>query len=888
MADAAVQHSHSSAQTYDAVRATYDHWDQERLRCLQNTVDSRQWELVRWLPALLHCQVDGLPGLVSTDTPSGIAGLQTADAARMMQHDWAAHGLHMVEAAIDQSAIHCLFIETAATQLVSSLAADQLNITVICRASLPMHQQRLLQQKLEAIQTFASDLGWQLSWELYCVGASLAHAHSLTDSLFSRTVLLCGERPTMQLRAPAGSKQALPPEQLPSTIDLGFGAVAHDDLLLFGAHRYLSESMLAPYRAMHGLVWIEATINQHPKVCSASESLRTTVWRQPDDIQNLPFALDADFLLMQKAELYLQALDDQLRLNDLRACFLQLLADIGEPAAGLYDHLVAQWQLPAVSIESLAPAVTQQLLSSYSLCCGYVQSDSRRQWFVSALEQLQTSLSALYVPGFGKLNWPGYTSTGNDIAQSPVFDFDKNWRMFVGRKCIDTDNDLLTLLTRAAYRGYALLEADFSALPASVVSTISPILPALAHISPLSAGVGVRGIRSAELLIVANLEHPSNSSTTGAQSLAMNSASAFDVNGKSHVVQRLSVLCTGLNGEVVCREFSGPAGLLNGVGFCVSQLAVYPDAGLTVLAGDPAAEQVVASRVRALISDLHGCFHQSHYGSNARYVMQLRQQFFIVHKDGLHLQFKGARSESELIRRLGAPRHGYSPVVLDRDANIDRHFAVVFQAMEPGNIQVFYYLTAEDQAQVVVVDELGAIFTHSMHYRSEAGLMSPLDEFLQAIVQRRRHARLTREDLSLDATYESARQLAIRYYRIDPAAKGSSPALVNVQLSAGGDYRPHLQVQAIGQRQNDGTLTFNLWCDRQLFLAADWEDELYPAVARFIMARRKSRERYACRLSDVDLSCLQVDNDGNPVQTIDFLRAKNTIETAINDALARV
>jgi adenylate cyclase class 1 len=59
-------------------------------------------------------------------------------------------------------------------------------------------------------------------------------------------------------------------------------------------------------------------------------------------------------------------------------------------------------------------------------------------------------------------------------------------------------------------------------------------------------------------------------------------------------------------------------------------------------------------------------------------------------------------------------------------------------------------------------------------------------------------------------------------------------------------------------------------------------------VARHILDQRQSRERYPCYITDLDLGQLMPTDKLSSSQTSDYLRQKQTLESALNAALQSI
>ena len=93
-------------------------------------------------------------------------------------------------------------------------------------------------------------------------------------------------------------------------------------------------------------------------------------------------------------------------------------------------------------------------------------------------------------------------------------------------------------------------------------------------------------------------------------------------------------------------------------------------------------------------------------------------------------------------------------------------------------------------------------------------------------------------------------------------------------------------MQAIADYDFNGNLIFNVYCEQQEFTELELGDSLYDTVARYILSQRSDKERYPCYITDIDLTrCV---TDVNGPQTVHYLRYKQRLERALNEALSRV
>ena len=198
-------------------------------------------------------------------------------------------------------------------------------------------------------------------------------------------------------------------------------------------------------------------------------------------------------------------------------------------------------------------------------------------------------------------------------------------------------------------------------------------------------------------------------------------------------------------------------------------------------------------------------------------------------------------------------------------------------------IEVFYQ-RSNDTAQVYVLDEYGSLFSYNTPFVDEQTLLNPLSQFLQSTLYRLNNAQL---DLASEWSEERGvpLQRQLLYFEL-PQAHPNAPVRVKPRRVNAGLHCSYFNVQAIAEPSEDKQMVFNIYCDQQEFTSLEWGEQLYSTVARFILARRQSNERYPCYITDLDLSgALIPSNQPGAIQTIDYLRYKHLLERGLNNAL---
>lgn len=369
-------------------------------------------------------------------------------------------------------------------------------------------------------------------------------------------------------------------------------------------------------------------------------------------------------------------------------------------------------------------------------------------------------------------------------------------------------------------------------------------------------------------------------------------------------------------GEVTCRHFEGAAAFLN----CLREhLQSVPVDGsgalpaLRVFCFNASRGPAIATRVEELFRDVGNCYFGSHRDSDneavpagfarkplaTRYVLQVRSYFYVLQHQDRSLQISLARNPSMLLTQLGSNQPSWSPIVLDRYALPGSALAAISPAMQNNGVCVFFQQprkdgiergdgldemprASADQALVYITDERGSLLLLRQPFSGVQNLLHPLDTFLNSVLYRQNtQARIANAPL----------QDSVLYFELTQSSPTQPVRAVSYDLNrVSSDASTSLNgfaVQAIASVDASGKPVFTVYCDQQEFSALDHGDDLYREVAGFIMSKRRSRERYPCYITDLDLSALT--STDAPVsgvqQTIDYLRYKQLLEQGLNHAL---
>lgn len=368
-------------------------------------------------------------------------------------------------------------------------------------------------------------------------------------------------------------------------------------------------------------------------------------------------------------------------------------------------------------------------------------------------------------------------------------------------------------------------------------------------------------------------------------------ANIFDYAGqRDNVILNIESISTNSWGEIICKRFQGGVALLNCINDFMQSVppnSEFPLPKLGIHCFSSTGAESTTERLEELFRDITSCYYTGTMPSNTRYILQMKSQFFIVQYEHGKTQFRGARDASELVRRLGQAQAEFSPVIFDRHALRNSALAAICPTMSENSVQVYFQDNGNQTATLYIIDEKGSILTFTQPFRNASSLLNPIDTFVQSALYRQSASeRLGNQGYSEGRYFVETQVL---YYEIQQPSPERPPKVVPFTLESRLSAQHNaFNVQAIAELGPNSKPIFNIYCDQQEFSASDWAQGLYPAVARFILSRRKSNEYYPCYISDLDLSSMQSSAGSHSTQTIDYLRYKLEIDGAINEALQRL
>jgi len=326
-------------------------------------------------------------------------------------------------------------------------------------------------------------------------------------------------------------------------------------------------------------------------------------------------------------------------------------------------------------------------------------------------------------------------------------------------------------------------------------------------------------------------------------------------------------------GEVICNLYSGENALIDCL---VNYMRQIPPDGsiplprLEIRCFSTLEAGPIANRVEELFRDIIACYYSGTRALNTRYVLEIEQFLYVLQFRGNTPYVRGLRNRRELVECLSQPQSRYSPLKVDRHALLEHPLRLIAKMGVAGRIQLFYQRNG-DQTDIYILDEKGSIFFTRKPFHDEDTVLNSIRHFLDNIQLRR-------------STLEQPEApTKVAYYEIT----GNQPGELLPERKTfppQEQARNHHTIEAIAQTGTFGDVFYTIYCDNREFSQLEYGDALFAAVASYIASLRRNQERYPCYITDLDLSQLDL-QQGEELQTVQYLQHKEKLENAINQAL---
>ncbi|SFM01395.1 class I adenylate cyclase [Marinobacter zhejiangensis] len=902
----------------------------------------RQQVVLDILPLVFHVNHPSLPGYFERDCPFGLNHYQPCDETLGAAQRLARTFRHR-DSGKRPPDLTALFLMGSPGSLGHSVASD-LDVWLCHRPDLPDRAVRLLERKADKVSEWAAVLGVELNifvfsaddWrqgrqraEVTGENCGSAQHYLLLDEFYRTGIHLGGSYPLWWLvpvedeyRYDHCVKQLVECRFIRASEYIDFGAVpAIPPAEFLGAGVWqLYKGIDSPWKSILKLLLIECYARS-PDQEPLALTFKAAVYRGETD----PDVLDPYVQLYRRLETWLQEEPERLELVRrslyLKAGFpLSRAGFTGELWRGrLLRALVDGWGWDGAALGfldnrqgwrvedviTLRRNVVGELTHSYRLLSRLARGDDQDSAISRGdLNLLGRKLYAVFqrkagkvelinpnlAPSLAEENLSFYHQSeqgGNGDAWLLYRDLenpgDAYWQPVIRRSSSLAElvlwcqcNGLLNRSTRLNVRSGTTAASVAEAR--ELLEVLDTNLPS--PIGPPGREALEQPVRPLRILLLVNvgLDPQARFTERGLQKLSSRNDSLGFSGGRENLVRTIDQVTFNSWCEVSLQHYAAGDTLIQSLKHVLAAVAEDPrfPPKVVVHSHSPGHGQGIARRLQELFGDLVRQFFAGGRGPHPlRYVIEVDRRYFVLQFVGKDPGFTVVDGVAGLLDHLRRPQAEYAPVVVDRYALVDHGpLRCVFDNGEPGCVQVFYQVVGK-RAHLWVLDETGSLYCWQREYSGRRYLLTPLLRFLDNLLERRQLRQALNGPLA--TTEVRCCELVARNGRWYAERRDFSAD--DIPLHG-------LQVQAVGVRDGEGKVCFDIYCDEQEFCAEEYGDRLIPAVAHYIHARRTSSEFYPVYLTDLHLPHDLDPEAYQPIlQTTQYLHHCEQLEQALNRAL---
>ena len=935
--------------TTSAIKQRFLLLNRERLRRAQESMRERQRDFLDLLPLLFHVNHPILPGYVSNECPVGVSDYRPSKHA-LHAAKKIAISFDYRRKALPRYDIYSLFLMGSSGTVAYSQASD-FDIWVCHRPDLSAEQLTALQQKATLIEEWAKTLDLEAHFflinprhfkegrhdDLSKESSGTAQHYLLLEEFYRTGLLLAGRYPLWWLVPPG--QEAHYEEYMKTLVEkryvnpnefIDFGNVAQVPAEeFFGAALWqLFKGIDSPYKSVLKLLLMEIYASQYPKINLLCQRFKTEIYNGETSLDRL----DPYIMLYRAIAEYLEQSAEYDRLDFARRCFYfkvneRLSVQVNPRNVTwrreLMQSLAQEWGWGGVYLEMLDARSAWKinrvlrerkiLVSELTHCYRILSNFAREHAGLMLINQkditvLGRKLYAAFERKAGKLEiinrgisddlWEGQVSLHQFLSPEgqemwalfrgavAANEIGKNTPLKRGRTVCELiawsycnglidDRSSIVLHTQKSHLTmrelHSMMQVFRRAFPMNhIMETDINDLAHQAHVvtAALFVNVGIDPLhqhtREGRHLTTARTDALNYSG------LAENLALTFD-----------QVILSSWK-EVLTFRYVGVDGLLS----CLSEYLQWAPPGgdasptvPSVLCFSSNRGTAIGQRIRELFDDVISCYYGDRDAHSARYILAVEQTFYVLYLENSLLRNRKLGNYEELMRYLSQGQAVFSQVVIDRYALSDAFLPLIFRLNRPGVIQVVYRVESE-YADVYVADERGSLFHQRVNFFDRGTLIEHLKVFFEAILTRQRND-ITIGDSDMPST-------EIEYYEAVKDERGVR-RLVHASTGLIRDSGNYFNVQAISDASEDDPSRITIYCNDVEFSGFQHGEQLFNAVAAFVLKQRSSGLRYPIYITDIDLPrALFGGEAGGRIQTIHFLNYKKQIEEQLKRAIDKV
>ena len=369
-------------------------------------------------------------------------------------------------------------------------------------------------------------------------------------------------------------------------------------------------------------------------------------------------------------------------------------------------------------------------------------------------------------------------------------------------------------------------------------------------------------------------------SNKGLQKISARSNS-LDFSGlRENLVLSIDMVLINTWGEVVVERYAEQDAMTKALKSLINRVNKQSRSGLPsieTVCHNQTRPQAIAKRVKDLFNDALSALCTPTNPKNTRFVFNVSEQFILFQHLNKVTNFITLHSINELTTQLAQEQTEFSPVIFDQHFQIDYPLLPQLFKLHGQNMTTVSFEVKGQFVEFYLIDEQGSLKVFSQPFHNIETVLSPLIRFLKVTEHRQRS----------NTEAQLMPQRLVQCFQIQ--RKASSTILNKVPLAGLINKGRFISIQVNVDLNEQGGLEYHVVCNEQEFLSNVLGENLYKAVAAFILGLRASGQKYPTYITDLALTETAIESlPFGHDQTSHYIELKLKLEKRINDAMKQL
>jgi adenylate cyclase, class 1 len=926
-----------------SVEAHFLKINQERIELTRQSLSERQGRFIDLLPLLFHENNPKLPGYINDDVPAGISEYAPEQVAIKAAKSFfkTYKTIRRARRIMDINGIYFM----GSSGSIAFNSKSDFDVWLLHSTSLDADAIDLIQQKCYAIEKWAEEsLFLEVHFFVFTAeefkqgkqqglsseSSGSAQHYLLLDEFYRSSLLVAGKMPTWWLIPPENEKnydeyieEQSRKNKLNKTDSIDFGAVADIPASeFFGAAVWqLYKSIHSPYKSLMKLLLMEVYASEYPSISLLSVMFKEAVYQGTDKVDDL----DPYLMMYKKVEEYLMIRNQRERLELFRQCFY---VKIKEPLShntkrkswrrDLFKQVVLDWGwaneqfvLMDTQKDWQIDMIAQQrnrLMNALTESYRFLSTFARQNTEVSRVSQTELNvlgrkLYAAFERKAGKIDIFNRDNEAS-VNYSKLTLYQKknsmgkdSWQMYQGHvssnvisehKPVKRAQNVIELIAWAFFNRIIDSHSAISLInrDALTVKELRQLLISFEEEFPTRKLPEAdfnnlnQAVRIQHACVYINVGHIPKTGKDNIKHISSIRDNILSYGAQhSNLTYSFDLLICSTWEELLTFRFDGPDALIQ----CICEYLRWVPLGetygppkLNAFSHSSSYGPAITKRVEEIIQDVINTFYGKQYQENTRYFIEIEDCYYVLFNNEGHLRHQYIGSSAHLLRSLGKPYGAFSPVVFERQTHGNKLIQELFKLNNDDKIQLFYSINTR-MADVYVIDENGSLFFQTVPFHDSKTLINHFNLFFESTINRRVF-------LMLDIQ-TNIENIEVDFFQINTEKnKNININKVNNEIENIGNN--FFNIQVIGSPDDEHN-SLSIFCEDIEFSYIEHGNELFNVVAKYVIERRESGQKYPIYITDIDISTgLMGRVESDQLQTIHYLNYKKRIEDKLNQAIA--